>query len=67
MAMPELPGAERVLLPFSGSQTGTAPLTWGQQAVWQDMQAAGRSMCLAEVSRPPAGTTAEHVTAGSPT
>jgi hypothetical protein len=63
MAMPELPGAERVLLPFSGSQTGTAPLTWGQQAVWQDMQAAGRSMCLAEVSRPPAGTTAEHVTA----
>jgi Condensation domain len=61
MTMPELPAAERVLAPFSGPQAGTAPLTWGQRAVWQDMQAADRSMCLAEVSRPPAGTTAEHI------
>jgi hypothetical protein len=63
MTMPELPAAEKVLVPFSGQQAGTAPLTWGQRAVWQDMQAAGRSMCLAEVSRPPAGTTAGQIMA----
>jgi Condensation domain len=59
--MPELPAAERVLVPFSGQQTGAAPLTWGQRAVWQDMQTADRSMCLAEVSTPPAGATAEYI------
>jgi len=61
--MPEPSAAQKVLVPFSGEQTGTAPLTWGQRAVWQDMRTAGRSMCLAEVSRPPAGATVEHIMA----
>ncbi len=55
--------AEKVLVPFAGSQTGTAPLAWGQRAVWQDMQATGHSLNLADASRLPAGITAEDVAA----
>ncbi len=61
--MPEPSGPQRVLVPFSGSQTGTAPLTWGQRAVWQGMQACGHSLCLAEFRRMPDGATAEDVAA----
>jgi hypothetical protein len=32
---------ERVLVPFAGDGAGTAPLTWGQKAILQDMRETG--------------------------
>jgi|SRR5580658_99343 hypothetical protein len=29
---------DQVAIAFSGAQAGTAPLTWGQKAIWQDIQ-----------------------------
>lgn len=54
---------EKVVVPFSGPETGTAPLTWGQKAVWQDMQATGESLSLAGIHELPAGTTVADVAA----
>src|SRR6202035_495698 len=64
MAMPELPGAERILLPFAGWETDAATLSWGQHAVGRDIQAAVGSMCLPQLTRLQAVITADHVRAG---
>jgi Condensation domain len=61
--MSEQPVPEKLLVPFVGPQTGTAPLAWGQRAVWQDMQVLGHSLSVAETSRMLPGTTAEDVAA----
>ena len=34
---------ELVLVPFSGDGAGSAPLTWGQKAILQDMRETGWS------------------------
>ncbi|TDP92982.1 condensation domain-containing protein [Labedaea rhizosphaerae] len=35
------PSIERIGVPFAGPGEGTAPLTWGQKAIMQDMRATG--------------------------
>jgi hypothetical protein len=37
---------ERMAVPFAGAQAGTAPLSWGQKAIWQDMRASGNQFSM---------------------
>jgi hypothetical protein len=37
---------DRVVVPFTGAQAGTAPLGWGQKAIWQDMQESGNQFTM---------------------
>src|ERR1700753_258559 len=53
---------ERVEVPFRGDGAGTAPLTWGQQHVWDAMSALGETMNLCAVRElAPGATIAEFV------
>jgi hypothetical protein len=38
--------SERILVPFTGTESGVAALTWGQEHIWQSMSAAGSSLCM---------------------
>ena len=37
---------DRIVVLFSGGQACTEPLTWGQKAIWQDMQASGSQFTM---------------------
>jgi hypothetical protein len=37
---------DRVVVPFTGAGAGTAPLGWGQKAIWQDMQESGNQFTM---------------------
>jgi hypothetical protein len=37
---------DRVAVPFTGAGAGTAPLGWGQKAIWQDMQESGNQFTM---------------------
>lgn len=37
---------DRVVVPFTGAQAGTQPLTWGQKAILQDMQDSGNQFSM---------------------
>jgi Condensation domain len=53
---------DRVLVPFSGAQAGTGPLTWGQQAIWQDMLDSGNQFTMDGYASLPPGSTVKDVT-----
>ncbi len=56
-------GPDRILVPFAGPGAGTAPLTWGQKAILNDMRETGWALNLSAVHALPAGTTIEDVVA----
>jgi hypothetical protein len=37
---------DRMAVPFTGAGAGTAPLGWGQKAIWQDMQESGNQFTM---------------------
>jgi hypothetical protein len=61
--MPELAGRDQVVVGFTAPQADTAPLTWGQKAILQDMQASGGQFSMGGRARLPEGSTVEGVTA----
>jgi hypothetical protein len=56
-------GPNRVLVPFAGPEAGSAPLTWGQKAILNDMRETGWALNLSAVHASPAGTAVEDVAA----
>jgi hypothetical protein len=61
--MPDLAAQDQVVVGFTAPQAGTAPLTWGQKAILQDMQASGGQFSMGGRARLPEGSTVEGVTA----
>jgi hypothetical protein len=59
----ELAGQDQVFVGFTAPQADTAPLTWGQKAIWRDMQASGGQFSMGGRARLPEGRTVEDVTA----
>lgn len=55
---------DRVVVPFSGPGAGTAPLTWGQKAILQDMRETGWTHNSSGAHNLPQGTTVEDVAEG---
>jgi Condensation domain len=45
-AMFESAGQDQVVVQFAGPEAGTQPLTWGQKAIWQDMQDSGNQFSM---------------------
>jgi hypothetical protein len=52
-----------IMVPFAGPEAGTAPLTWGQKAILEDMRETGWTHNASGGHRLPAGTTIEKVAA----
>ncbi|SCF00961.1 condensation domain-containing protein [Micromonospora mirobrigensis] len=52
-----------VPVPFAGPGAGTAPLTWGQKAIMQDMRETGWTHNVSGANPMPAGITVEQVAA----
>lgn len=50
---------DRVLVPFSGPGEGVGLLSWGQRGLWQTTLTEGKSVTMAGVIEPPAGTTVQ--------
>jgi Condensation domain len=48
---------ERMVVQFIGAEAGTAPLSWGQKAIWQDMQDSGNQFSMGGMTDLPAGST----------
>ena len=48
-----------MVIQFTGAEAGTQPLTWGQQAIWQDMQDSGNQFSMGGRLDLPEGTTVE--------
>ncbi|WP_089157740.1 condensation domain-containing protein [Micromonospora sp. NBS 11-29] len=53
----------QVPVPFAGPGAGTAPLTWGQKAIMQDMRETGWTHNVSGFNPLPAGATVEQVAA----
>jgi hypothetical protein len=52
---------DRVDVPFAGAEAGTEPFTWGQKAIWQDMQASGNQFTMHGMVQLPEGSTVSTV------
>jgi hypothetical protein len=52
-------GKDRMVVQFTGAQTGTEPLTWGQKAILQDMQDSGSQFSMGGMADLPQGSTVE--------
>ncbi|HEX4729578.1 MAG TPA: condensation domain-containing protein, partial [Jatrophihabitans sp.] len=50
---------DRVLVPFCGPGEGVELLSWGQRGLWQTTLNEGKSITMAGVIEPPAGTTVQ--------
>jgi Condensation domain len=50
-------GRDRVDVQFTGAETGVEPLTWGQKAIWQDMQDSGNQFTMQGMLDLPEGST----------
>jgi hypothetical protein len=48
----------RIDVPFAGTEAGTEPFTWGQKAIWQDMQASGNQFTMHAMIKLPGDSTA---------
>jgi hypothetical protein len=57
------PAESRVVVPFSSTVSGSAPLTWGMKAVLQDIRESGFSLNASGAQAVPEGTTAESLAA----
>jgi hypothetical protein len=58
----ELIARDRVAVPFTGAAAGTGPLTWGQKAILQDMQASGGQFSMGGWLDLPEGSTVQDAT-----
>jgi hypothetical protein len=56
-------GHDRLTVPFTGADSGTEPLTWGQKAIWQDMQESGNQFNMPGMLDLPQGSTIEDAAA----
>ncbi|HYS40403.1 MAG TPA: condensation domain-containing protein, partial [Pseudonocardiaceae bacterium] len=52
---------EQILVPFSGSGSGVAELTWGQQRIWVAMRFGGRSLNMGAAVPLRPGATVEYM------
>jgi hypothetical protein len=50
-------GREVLAVPFAGAGSGPEPLTWGQKAIWQDMQASGNQFTMFGMAELPEDST----------
>jgi hypothetical protein len=55
----ELISRDRIIVQFTGAEAGTAPLAWGQQAIWQDMQDSDNQFNMDGMASLPDGSTVE--------
>jgi hypothetical protein len=56
-------GRDRIVVSFTGTQAGTEPLTWGQKAIWQDMQDSGDQFSMGGRIELPPGYTVDDAAA----
>jgi hypothetical protein len=61
--MPPQPVESRLVVPFSGTVSGTAPLTWGEKAVLQDIRETGFSLNASGAQVVADGSTVESLAA----
>jgi hypothetical protein len=54
---------DRVVVPFTGADAGTAPFGWGQKAIWQDMQESGSQFTMYGMMALPDGSTVQDAVA----
>ncbi len=54
---------DRMIVQFTGAEAGAAPLTWGQKAIFQDMQDSGDQFNMGGRLDLPAGSTVEDAAA----
>ena|ERR1022692_644937 len=59
----ELTGQDRIVVQFAGAQAGTEPLTWGQKAIFQDMQDSGNQFNMGGRAGLPEGSTVDDAAA----
>ena len=52
-----------MIVQFAGAEAGTQPLTWGQKAIWQDMQDSGNQFSMGGRFELPEGSTVEDAAA----
>jgi hypothetical protein len=48
---------DQMIVPFTGGQAGNEPLTWGQKAIWHDMQESGHQFSMPAMMDLPEGST----------
>ncbi len=46
-----------IVVPFAGTSSGSAGLTWGQQAIWRAFELGGEAIWLTGITQVPAGLT----------
>jgi hypothetical protein len=54
---------DRLVVAFDGAEAGTAPLTWGQKSIWQDMRDSGNQFSMGGRLDLPEGSTVEDAAA----
>ncbi len=54
---------DRIVVPFTGAEAGTEPLTWGQKAILQDMQDSGNQFSMGGMLELAQGSTVEDAAA----
>jgi hypothetical protein len=61
--MSERLNQDRMMVKFTGSEAGVEPLTWGQKAIWQDMQDSGDQFSMPGSIELPDGSTVQDAAA----
>jgi len=56
-------GQARIVVPFTGAEAGTEPFSWGQKAIYQDMQDNLNQFSMGGRARLPGGSTVEDAAA----
>jgi hypothetical protein len=59
----DLAGTDQVVVDFTAPEADTAPLSWGQKAIWQDMQDSGGQFSMGGRAPVPEGSTVTEVAA----
>jgi hypothetical protein len=54
---------DQMTVPFTGAAAGNEPLTWGQKAIWHDMQESGHQFSMPAMMDLPGGSTVEEAAA----
>ena len=54
---------DQIVISFTGAEAGAEPLTWGQQAIYEDMQASGNQFSMPGRMELPEGSTVEDAVA----
>ena len=61
--MLEQTSRDRIVVQFTGAEAGAEPLTWGQKAIWQDMQDSGDQFSMGGRIELPQGCTVDDAAA----